>query len=362
MTAALDYPSRIDAARSALAGGEFDALLVTNLTNVRYLCGFSGSNGQVLLHPEGAVFLTDPRYGARAADIVVGCEIVVYRSRLTAVLPQRLAAVEAKRVGIEGLSVTVAQRDDFAGKLEDFELVATTGVIEKLRRAKDATEIELISSAVAIGDAAFEWVLQRLRPGVTEREIALDLEVWMRSNGAEHISFDPIVGSGPLSAHIHHTPSERALAPGDFVLMDFGCRVDGYCSDLTRTVVLGSAGAEQRELYETVLAAQKAAIDAVRAGVGGADADRAARAIIDDAGHSKAFGHGLGHGVGLDVHEAPRLHWESQDELAVADVVTVEPGIYLDGVGGVRIEDCVEVHADGARVLTAAPKDDLVEV
>lgn len=358
----IDYEARIRRAADALQDAGVDALLVTNLTNVRYLCGFSGTNGQVLVTAAGGLFFTDPRYRARAADVVRGCEVVVYRSRLTEVVGDYLAAAGAEVVGIESETVTLSQHDDLVKRLPGYRLNATKGAVEKLRRSKDACEVELIRRAVEIGDAALQWIAGRLRPGVTERTVALELESWMRANGAEHVSFDPIVGSGPLSAHIHHTASDRELETGDLVLLDFGCRVEGYCSDLTRTVVLGRATSAQRDLYSLVLRAQLAALDALRPGALGADVDRAARAIIEDAGHGDAFGHGLGHGVGLDIHEAPRMHWESKDELDAGDVVTVEPGVYRAEPGGVRIEDCVAVTADGIDVLSAAPKDELTEV
>jgi Xaa-Pro aminopeptidase len=205
-------------------------------------------------------------------------------------------------------------------------------------------------------------VLDRLSVGATEREIALEIDVHMRKAGAEGVAFEPIVGSGPLSAHIHHTPSDRAFEKGDFVLLDIGCKWDGYCSDLTRTVVLGAATDEQRAQYELVLAAQALGIEAVAVGAATADVDAAARRLIEQAGHGDAFGHGLGHGVGLDIHEAPRLHKISEETLVESDVVTIEPGVYHPGSGGVRIEDCALVTSDGPRVLGSAPKDRLIEL
>ena len=356
------YSDRIGKVREALPEVEVDALLVTNLTNVRYLTGFSGTNGQVLVWQEGALFLSDPRYAARAADLVEEAEVTIYADALTDVLPDRLRAAGAGRVGIEAETITVAQRDRIAAKVETAELVATSGLVERLRRSKEPEEITALRRAVEIGDAAFEWILGRLSPGRTEREIALDLEVHMRSEGAEDVSFPPIVGSGPLSAHIHHTPGDRALRPGDLVLFDFGSLSGGYCSDLTRTVVLGKATEEQKQAYATVLRAQSEGIGALRAGAEGVRVDAVARDLIAAAGHAEAFGHGLGHGVGLDIHEAPRLHRTSKDSLVEGDVVTVEPGIYHVGWGGIRIEDCCLVTGDGAEVLGRAPKDQLLEV
>lgn len=339
-----------------------DALLVTNLDNVAYLTGFTGTNGQVLVTQAGAVFYSDPRYAARSRALVRDAEIVMYEARLSDVLRDRLSLDKIARLGFEAISVTVAQRNDFGERLAPAELVTTSGVVETLRRSKEPEEVRLIQEAVKIGDEAFVWVQDRIVPGATEREIALALEVHMREAGADAVSFDPIVGSGPLSAHIHHSPSERSLGKGDLVLMDFGCRLDGYCSDLTRTVVLGGASDEQRAIYEMVLAAQAAGIGAVMAGAPGGEVDATARRVIEEGGHGDAFEHGLGHGVGLEIHEAPRMSRTSDDTLVAGDVVTVEPGIYLVDFGGIRIEDCVVVTADGCEVLGRAPKEDLIEL
>lgn len=358
----MDHTARISRVQAALSDLEADGLLVTNLTNVRYLTGFSGTNGQVLISPVGAAFLTDPRYEARAAEMVSGADVVVYPARLTDVLADRLAVLGIGRLGVEGASVTLSEQGDLEAGVPGTELVVTKNVVENLRRTKDADEVASIRAAISIADETFSWVLDRLVPGATEREVGLDLEFHMRGAGAEDLAFPPIVGSGPLSAHIHHSPSDRTFEKGDLVLLDFGCRRDGYCSDLTRTVVLGSASDEQLELYDLVLRAQTAGIDAVGPDRRGADVDAAARKVIVDGGHGDHFGHGLGHGVGLDVHEAPRLHRISEDTLAAGDVVTVEPGVYLPEVGGIRIEDCVLVTESGAEVLGSAPKDRLIEL
>jgi Xaa-Pro aminopeptidase len=355
----MNYEGRIAKVRGVLADNGVDALLVTNLTNARYLTGFSGTNAQVLITGDRAIFFSDPRYEARAATLVEGAEVRIYPTRLTEELPDLLGGVD--RLGLEGTTVTLSQRDSFAEALGEVELVTTKGVVEDLRRVKEAGEVALIRDAVRLADDAFAWIGDRLAPGRTEREVALDLEVQMRSAGADDVSFEPIVGSGELSAHIHHTPSERVLRPGDLLLLDFGCTVNGYCSDLTRTVALGEATDEQRSVYATVLEAQSAGIAAVGSGVAGADCDAAARRVIEGAGHGTHFGHGLGHGLGLEVHEAPRLHRISEDTLDEGNVVTVEPGIYVQGDGGIRIEDCVLVTGEGAEVLGKAPKDELIE-
>lgn len=358
----MDHSARIARLQARLPDLGAEGLLVTNLTNVRYLTGFSGTNGQVLVTGDSATFLTDPRYEARAGDLVSCAEVAVYPARLTDVLGDRLARHRVARLGIEAGTMTLTERDDLAARLDAAELVPTSAIVEGLRRTKDAAEVVRLREAIAIGDDAFTWVLDRLVTGATEREVALDLEFHMRRAGADELAFPPIVGSGPLSAHIHHSPGERKFEKGDLVLLDFGCRREGYCSDLTRTVVLGSASDEQLDLYDLVLRAHIAGVGAVGPNERGADVDAVARRVVADAGHGERFGHGLGHGVGLDVHEAPRLHAISEDTLVAGDVVTVEPGVYLPGSGGIRIEDCVLVTDEGAEVLGSAPKDRLLEL
>ncbi|MDP9068823.1 MAG: Xaa-Pro peptidase family protein [Actinomycetota bacterium] len=359
----MDFDGRLQRLQSRLGEHQVDALLVTNLTNVRYLTGFSGTNAQLLVTPERRIFLTDPRYEARAAALVQDAEVVIYPARLTdALFPMVGQTSPVKMLGVEGKTITIDERDDLQKRLAGMDLVATAGLVEEMRRAKEPAEVDLIKEAVALGDRAFQQLLERLVPGVTEREVALEIEMTMRGWGAEEVSFPPIVGSGPLSAHIHHTAGDRELQKGDLVLLDFGCRWAGYCSDLTRTVVLGPATDEQRDMYDLVLRAQRAGIDGVRAGAHGQAVDAQARGVVEDAGSGALFAHGLGHGVGLEVHEAPRLSKISEDTLRAGDVVTVEPGVYVQGAGGIRIEDCVHVTPDGPEVLGTAPKDELIEL
>ncbi len=348
-----------------------DALLVTSLTNVRYLTGFSGSNGQVLITDKGSWFFSDPRYGERAKVLVSGAEIVIYEGRTSetswdaspgTALKGCLSTAGSKKLGFESSCVTVAELGSLSEALPGIDLVGTEGAVEDVRRVKDATELNAIRVACDVAASAFGYIVDRIVPGVTESEIAVELEFWMRRNGAEAVSFEPIVGSGPLSAHIHHTPSDRTFEKGDLILMDYGALVSGYCSDLTRTVVIGPASPEVEEIYSIVLASQHAGISALRAGANGRDVDAAARKVMEASGHAEYFAHGLGHGVGLDIHEAPRLSKTSPDVLRAGEVVTVEPGIYIPGLGGVRIEDCVLVTEDGAEVLGASTKDELMEV
>ena len=358
----MDHAGRIERLQQHLAAHQIDAFLVTNLTNVRYLTGFSGSNGQVLVSASEAHFFSDGRYAARAKTLVSGAEIGIYETRVSELLEGHFDRLGASRVGVEGATMTLSERDDLAKRHSGVELVTVSGIVEDMRRSKDADEVACIREAVRIGDEAFSWIIERLVPGMTERDVALDLEVRMRQTGADEISFDPIVGSGPLSAHIHHTPSDRPFEKGDLVLMDFGARKDGYCSDMTRTVVLGPASEEQERIYGLVLAAHLAGIEAVAPGAVGREVDAAARKVIDDGGEGATFAHGLGHGVGIDIHEAPRFAKPSNDVLRVGDVVTVEPGVYLSDRGGVRIEDCVLVTEDGHEVLGNSPKDTLISI
>ena len=357
----MDHEGRLAAVVARLETARIDALLVTNLTNVRYLTGFSGTNGQVLVHPQGATFFSDPRYEARAAQLVQGATVAIYPARLTDLLADHLSAAGVARFGVEG-SMSLAERDQLSEVLPVMEIVTSKGLVEDLRRVKDADELALLEVAASLADEAFAWALDNIAPGVSERDISLGIEMHMRQRGAEGVSFPPIVGSGPLSAHIHHTASDRALEKGDLVLLDLGCRWEGYCSDLTRTVVIGAARDEDAALYELVLEAQAAGIAAVAQGAHGAEVDARARAIVTGAGHGERFGHGLGYGVGLDIHEAPRLHRISEDTLRTNDVVTVEPGVYVPGHGGIRIEDCVVVGDMGAKILGHAPKERLIEL
>ena len=358
----MDHRGRIAKVQEGLQRRDVDALLVVDLINVRYLTGFSGTNGQLLVSSDGAVFFSDLRYEARARDLVQVADVAIYPARLAEELAGRVESSGIRRLGIEASSMTIGQRDDLARDLPDVELLPIKDLVEGLRRVKDPDEIELIRQAVAVSDAAFELMLERLTPGLSERDVALDLEISIRKAGADDVSFEPIVGSGPLSAHIHHTPSERVVEKGDLVLLDFGSRWKGYCSDLTRTVVLGPASDEQRASYEVVLEAQRAGIAAARSGIMGREVDATARKVVEDAGHGGHFGHGLGHGVGLDIHEAPRLHRVSDDRLVSGNVVTIEPGIYVVGTGGIRVEDMVVITDEGCEVLGSAPKDALLEL
>ena len=351
----MDHAGRRRKLLDELAELEADAFLVTRLPNVRYLTGFSGSNGQLLVSEREAVLFTDGRYGAQAAREAADVDREVYSGGFVqpvAAVAERLAI---RRVAFESSGVT---HQTYAQLVETgLDLVPSEGKVERLRWVKEPAELAALEAAQAIADEAMARVTAELVEGVSEREVGLELEVAMRASGAEGIAFDTIVAFGEDAAEPHHAPTERQLRRGDVVKVDFGCVVDGYHSDMTRTVAFGEPSERLREVYEVVRAAHEAGVAAVRAGVTAGDADRAARAVIEDAGFGPRYVHPLGHGVGLEIHEGPALRVGGQDVVPEGAVVTVEPGIYVDGLGGVRIEDMVAVERDGARVIPSTTKD-----
>ncbi|HEX9315965.1 MAG TPA: Xaa-Pro peptidase family protein [Actinomycetota bacterium] len=364
----MDYLGRIKHLQEDLLSlpqgdpGPVDAMYISNLPNVRYLCGFTGSNGALLVGPHAAWFLTDGRYRTQAADEVVGAEVEVYGlpDQLGDALRRIAGELGATRVGFEADHVAVGAAERLKDYFPGAELVPTSGLVEGLRRVKEPDELDRIRVAAQLADEGLVYILGQLRPGITERELAILLESHMRLEGAEAVSFPAIVAAAERSALPHAHPSERVVEHGRFLLFDLGCIVDGYCSDLTRTVVLGHADDRHREIYELVALAQQAGLDALQAGRTGAEVDKAARDVIAGAGYGETFGHGLGHGVGIEVHEAPTLRSSSSDVLQAGHVVTVEPGIYLPGWGGVRIEDLTVVTEGGQETLSRSPKELIV--
>lgn len=345
--------SRRDRIRERLPELEGDALLVTKLVNVRYLTGFSGSYGQLLIGPED-VFVTDPRYAEQAAGEVPDCRREIDEHRRGWHLVAGLLG-DAKRLAIEAHDMTLASAGRLAEALPGVGLVETEGVVERLRMVKDPGEVEAMRRAASLGDTGLRQALGRLREGMTELELAAELEDAMRRAGSEGPSFPTIVAFGESAAEPHHAPGPRRLGHGDLAKLDFGATWGGYRSDMTRTVAFGALPPDLERVYQIVRSAQQAGIEAVAAGRTGAEVDAAARGVVEHAGY--AFGHGTGHGCGLEVHEAPSLRRESADMLAAGMTVTVEPGIYLPGLGGVRIEDLVVVRDGGCDILTHSPKD-----
>ncbi len=357
---AMDVAGRVERLRAALHDEAVDGLVVTCLTNVRYLTGFTGSAGVVVVTPDELVLVTDGRYTDQAADQLAAAGAPA-RLEITATEQRAVvtgALTGARRVGLEAEHVSWAAQRRYAEEwFPELELVATAGLVEKLRRAKDPGELARMEVAAAVADAALAELRPRLLDGPTEAELALELDATMRRLGATKPSFETIVASGPNGARPHARPSGRRLQRGDLVVLDFGAVVDGYCSDMTRTVALGEVGETADRMLEVVTAAQAAGVAAVRAGVAAAAVDAACREVVAASGWGDAFSHGTGHGVGLDIHEAPRVGATSDATLAVGDVVTVEPGVYLPAHGGVRVEDTVVVTPEGCRPLTHSTKD-----
>lgn len=349
------------AARLAAAG--IDALLVSDLVNVRYLSGFTGSNAALLVSAADTpdVLATDARYRTQAARQAPDLELIIERA-CGRCLVARALADGAVRIGFESHVVTVDGFDALRGELGDggsAELVRSSGTVEALREVKDAGEIALLRLACETADAALARLVADggIRSGRTERAVARDLEALMADHGADGRAFETIVAAGQNSAVPHHRPTEAVLEPGDFVKIDFGALVGGYHSDMTRTFVLGEPAAWQREIHALVRSAQRAGRRALVAGAALREVDAAARRVIDDAGYGDCFGHGLGHGVGLQIHEAPGIGAAAAGRLPGGAVVTVEPGVYLPGRGGVRIEDTLLVGEDDAESLTRFPRE-----
>jgi Xaa-Pro aminopeptidase len=341
-----------------LPGEDVDLLLITSLLNVRYMTGYTGSNGLALVGPQTRVFVTDFRYVDQAEQEV---EPSYDRRRDQQDLLHAVADALPEgplRLGFDDASVTVRQHDRLRELLPGrVELVSAGGLVERLRAVKEPGEIEKLRVATAAADAALTQLLEQGLTGRTERELVVALERAMQDQGASRPSFGSIVAAGSNGARPHATPRDVEVADGELVVIDWGAEVDGYCSDCTRTVATGEPGEEAREIYRLVLEAQRAGVDAVRAGAGGREVDAVARDLIQAGGHGEHFGHGLGHGVGIEVHEAPRLSTRSEDVLEPGNVVTVEPGVYLPGRLGVRIEDLVVVSEDGCDILTGLDKE-----
>ncbi len=339
---------------------DVDALLISKPENRFYISGFRGSAGTVLITATQAYLLTDFRYIEQATNEAPAFEIVRTGQPEKDALKDLVTAQDIKRLGFERDYVTYAGYEGLKKRLEETQLVPVEDVVRKLRMVKDETEIEHMQAAANIAEAAFQEILPLIQVGRSEAEIALELEIAMRRRGAERLAFPIIAASGPRSSLPHGAPTDRVLQPGDFLTLDFGAVSGGYCSDMTRTVVLGEPSAKQKEIYDIVLKAQLEAQAAIKPGLKGGDIDKIARDIIADAGYGEYFGHGLGHGVGLQVHEGPRAGRASEDILEPGMVVTIEPGIYIPDFGGVRIEDMVLVTDSGHKNFNHSSKELLI--
>ncbi len=340
-----------------------DAILVTDIVNVRYLTGFTGSNGRLLMGTSDGVFFTDSRYTEQSRREVSESDLeqVTYEDPFEAVLVQSCARGGVMRLGFESTDLRYKSWQVLTEELEGVELVPMDQPVQRLRRVKDPSELRLIEQAQEAADQAFDAILDRIALGVTEQQVAIELELAMRRAGADGPSFRSIVAFGGNAAEPHHRPSHRALEEGDVIKMDFGALSSGYHSDMTRTISFGEPPAELRKIHDIVREAQQVGIDAVRAGARAREVDLAARMVIEEAGYGERFGHGLGHGVGLQIHEGPWFHAKSEDVLPAGAVMTVEPGIYVPGLGGVRIEDMVEVTGEGCRAIATSTRE-LIEL
>ncbi len=358
------YAARRDRLRKELGRAEVETLLVTNFINVTYLTGFTGDDSYLLITPTTEIILSDPRYVTQLAEECPGLDGHIRPPGETMLdgTVKVIGKAKSRRVGVEGESMTVGFREKLAEKVKELELVTTHGLVEKLRMIKDAEEVEEIRFAVTVAEKAFAVIRASLRPEQTEKEVGDALENQMRLFGGRGASFPPIVAVGDRAALPHYRPGGRRIGDDAFVLIDWGAKGRLYMSDLTRVLVTAKIPPKLAKIYQVVLAAQEKAIAAIRPGLICEDIDAVARGVIEKAGFGKQFGHGLGHGIGLEIHEAPRFAKGQKVKLEPGMVLTVEPGIYFPGFGGVRIEDDILVTRSGCEVLTSVPKqwDDAV--
>jgi Xaa-Pro aminopeptidase len=353
--------SNLNRLREKMERENMPALLVSEITNVGWLSGFTGSSGWVLVTPNDALFITDSRYTLQAGEEVKDMDVAWFASPVEAVdfIAEQAKKLGITRLGFESQTVTYSTYEDWKSRFGGIELVAAKDIVSPLRMVKSEDEIQKLREACKVADACFEHVRCMIQPGVQEYDIALDIEFFIRRQGLE-LGFSPIVVSGERSARPHGKPSEKRLEKGDFVTMDFGAKVDGYSSDITRTVVVGEATDRHREVYDSVLQAQLAALEAMKPGMNAKDVDKVARDRLAQDNLAQYFGHGLGHGLGRLVHDSGRMSATSKDVLEVGQVWTVEPGVYIEGFGGVRIEDDVVVREGGVEILTSTPKELIV--
>jgi len=352
--------SRIEKLIGGLGKKNIDGIFISQPENRCYLSGFDGSAGFLIITPDKRILATDSRYTVQARSQAPEYEIFPITSDIGGWFPGLAAGLKIGKLGVEGEYLTLSlyrRLCDILGKDKSgLELVPVEGMVESLRAVKEPGEIELISQAAGIADAAMDYIREELRPGITERKAAWEIEKFMREKGSQPVPFDVIVASGPNSALPHAQPSARAIQEAEPIVIDIGARVGGYASDLSRTLCLGTPDKTFKKVYDTVLGAQTGAMAILKPGMSGAEADQIARIIIEEGGYGEAFGHGLGHGVGLDVHEAPRMGPSSAEELADGMVFTIEPGIYIEGWGGVRIEDLVIMEKGKVREISKAKK------
>ncbi|QDP40577.1 M24 family metallopeptidase [Radiobacillus deserti] len=346
---------KLDKLRKRLSEKNLDGILITNDKNRRYMTGFTGTAGVVLITQDKAILITDFRYIEQATEQASDYEIVEHKQSIVLEIADQINKFGLKQVGFEKEDLTYAIYESYREKL-GVDLVPTSGLVETLRLIKTEDEIKILKSAAEIADAAFDHILTFIKPGVKEIDVSNELEFFMRKQGATSSSFDIIVASGKRSALPHGVASDKEIQSGELVTLDFGALYKGYCSDITRTVAVGSINDKLKEIYDIVLQAQIKGMEGIKAGITAKQADALTRDYIEDKGYGSYFGHSTGHGIGLDVHEGPGLSFRSEQVLEPGMVVTVEPGIYVADIGGCRIEDDTVVTKDGNETLTHSPK------
>ncbi|KPU44926.1 aminopeptidase YpdF [Oxobacter pfennigii] len=353
--------SRLQKLREGLALKKLDGALLISDSNRNYITGFTGDESYAIVTQNDALFITDFRYVEQALKEVSGFTVQQYKIKIAEHLSNMIKSLDIKTLGFEENLMSFMFYDDLKANLRDVDFIKLDGLVEKIRQIKDADEVKNISTAASIADKAFTHILNMIKPGVTENSIALELEFFIKSNGASNLSFPSIVVSGKRSSLPHGKPTAKAIEEGDFLTMDFGCIYNGYCSDMTRTVVIGKASGRQKDIYDTVLYANEEVIKKARPEITGKDLDCVARKIIEDKGYGEYFGHGLGHGVGMQIHELPSVSKRGDSLLKPGMIITDEPGIYIPDFGGVRIEDLLLITENGCEVLSKSDKK-LIEI
>lgn len=335
-----------------------EAVFITGRPNIFYYSGFTSEDAYLLISHDTCLIITDSRYMIQAHEQAKGFEVLDIKDGFEKVFSR----TNAKYIGYEENIMSVREYKHIRSRLrQNQDFIEMQNLIDEPRKIKDEKEIKKIAEAESIGDEAFSHILNEIKPGKTEKEIALELEFFMKRQGAEALSFDTIAASGKRSAMPHGVATDKKIEEGDFLTLDFGCVFEGYCSDMTRTIVIGKASERQKEIYNTVLNAQTSAIDVIHEGIPCSEVDNIARSIINEAGYGDKFGHGLGHSVGIEIHESPSFAPKCNEKVRNGNVITVEPGIYIDGFGGVRIEDLIAVHDGTVTNLTHSPKE-LIEL
>ncbi|WP_373892746.1 M24 family metallopeptidase [Virgibacillus natechei] len=342
--------------RNALEANNLDAILITSAINRRYITGFTGTAGAAIISKHNTRFITDFRYTEQATEQAQGFDIVEHKQAIELAIKDQVKDMNVKRLGFEKDHVTYSRYEDFKQAIEA-ELVPVSGLVEDIRLIKTADELSIMKQAAKIADDAFEHIQTYIKPGVKEIDVSNELEFFMRKQGATSSSFDIIVASGRRSALPHGVASDKEINSGELVTLDYGALYNGYCSDITRTFAVGEINDELKEIYDTVLEANLRGIDGIKPGITGREADALTRDYIKEKGYGDQFGHSTGHGLGLEVHEGPSLSYRTDQKLETGMVVTVEPGIYVPGVGGCRIEDDIFITETGNERLTFAKKD-----